>query len=508
MNRNDRTHAPWWAAAAALMAMVQVSLPLAAQAPAEGAPPAQRFEATGELRIDDDRIHYRALVEESFLVDDGGQPTASLVSTSYLRTDTAKGTERPVLFVFNGGPGSAGLWLQMGLVGPRRVDFDDPVNPPTVPPYRLTDNAESLLDVADVVIFDPPGTGFSRVLEAGKPEDFFGVQQDAGVTVRFVRDWIRRHGRWNAPRFLMGESYGTIRAAVVAKLLAGGPFGSGSMDGLTLNGVILLGQAMDRNASGFGPANDLPSFAATAWYHGAVDNAGVSLEAHVAAAQAFAGSEYVEALFAGHRLAAEQRTRVAERIAELIGLPADLVLEHDLRVSADTFSKHLLSADGRQVGKYDARFALPLAASGKDPVADDPAMGQYVPAFVAALNLHLRDELAVSLDRPYLAIEFRKVNARWDYGSGPGVFSPSSHASDLAVAMRRNPALQLFVGTGWYDLVTTVGDAEYTVAHNDFPPERVTMKTYESGHMPYLGDESRRRLSADLRVFIMAASQP
>jgi len=506
-----RYRRPWRVAVLALVAAValaQLSSPLAAQTTAEDAAAPQRFATNGEVRIGGERVRYRALVEETLLADAGGQPTASLVSTSYLRTDAAGDAARPVLFVFNGGPGSAGLWLQMGLVGPRRVDFDDPVNPPTVPPFRLADNAESLLDVTDVVIFDPPGTGLSRVLEAGKPEDFYGVQQDAGVTVRFVREWIRRHGRWNAPRFLMGESYGTIRAAVVAKLLAGGPFGSGSMDGLTLNGVILLGQAMDRGASGFGPANDLPSFAATAWYHGAVDTAGISLEAHVAAAQAFAGSEYVAALFAGHRLSAGQRTRVAERIAALIGLPANLILENDLGVSADVFSKHLLSADGRQVGKYDARFVLPLAASGNDPVADDPAMGQYVPAFVAALNLHLRDELAVTLDRPYLAIEFRQVNARWDYGSGPGVFSPANHADDLAVAMRRNPALRLFVGTGWYDLVTTVGDAEYTVAHNEFPPERVTLKTYESGHMPYLGEVSRKKLSADLRTFIVAASQP
>jgi carboxypeptidase C (cathepsin A) len=265
---------------------------------------------------------------------------------------------------------------------------------------------------------------------------------------------------------------------------------------------------MDRGASGYGPANDLPSFAATAWYHGAVDRAAGSLEERVAAAQAFAAGEFVEALYAGHRLSAERRTEVAGRIAALIGLPVDLVLEHDLRVSADTFSKHLLAADGRQVGKYDARFVLPLAARGNDPVADDPAMGQYVPAFVAALNLHLRDELGVTLDRPYLAIEFRKVNARWDYGAGPGVFSPANHAADLAVAMRRNPALRLFVGTGWYDLVTTVGDAEYTVAHNDFPPERVILKTYASGHMPYLGEESRRQLSADLRAFIVEASRP
>jgi carboxypeptidase C (cathepsin A) len=184
------------------------------------------------------------------------------------------------------------------------------------------------------------------------------------------------------------------------------------------------------------------------------------------------------------------------------------VLQNDLRVSTDVFVRSLLADQGQQVGKYDSRFVLPLAGDGGDPVADDPAMGQYVPGFVAALNLHLRDELGVTIDDAYLPIEFHKVNARWDYGHGPGVPSRANHADDLAVAMRRNPGLRLFVGTGYYDLVTTVGSAEYTIAHGEFPAERVSMKTYESGHMPYLGEDSRKQVAADLRTFITAASRP
>lgn len=479
----------------------------AAQSPEAAAQPVQRFESTGQATIGGMRVRYRALVEETQVTNDSGEPTASLVSTSYLRSDVPDDAIRPIVFVFNGGPGSAGLWLQMGLVGPRRVALEDPIHPPTVPPYQLVDNGDSLLDVADVVIFDPPGTGFSRILDAGKPEDFYGVQQDARVTIRFMRDWIRRHDRWNAPRFLMGESYGTIRAAVVAKLLVGGPFGSGSMDALTLNGVILLGQAMG-GSSGFGPANDLPSFAATAWYHGRVDRAGRTLEQFTDEAQAFAAGEFLLALYAGHDLDPARRTELAERIAGLTGLSASLILDNDLAVSSGTFSSRLLADQDLEVGQYDSRYVLPLEASGGDPVADDPAMAQYVPAFVGALNLHLRDELGVTLDRDYLPIEFHKVNGRWDYGSGPGVYVPADHATDLATAMRRNPALRLFVGTGWYDLVTTVGDARYTIASHDFPAGRVTQRTYESGHMPYLGDDSRERLAADLRAFIVEASRP
>jgi carboxypeptidase C (cathepsin A) len=497
----------------AVVALVLVmTAPLWAQPSADAAEgeqsrPAHRFERSGEAQIGGERLRYRTLVEETFVTNDAGQRTASLVSTTYLRED-AGDTLRPVVFVFNGGPGSAGLWLQMGLVGPRRVDFDDDVHPPTAPPFRLADNAESILDVVDVVIFDPPGTGYSRVLAAGKPEEFFGTAQDAKVAVNFIREWLQRHGRWNSPRFLLGESYGTIRAAVVAKLAVGGPFGSGSMDALTLNGVILLGQAMDGGNGEASFATDLPSFAATAWYHSKVDRADRTLEQHVSEASEFAAGEYIQALFAGTRLGVEQKQKLAERIAALTGLPASMVMKNNLRVSADTFSNSLLADQDKQVGKYDARFVLPLAASGNDPVADDPAMGQYVPAFVAALNMHLREEVGVDIDEPYLAIEFHKVNGPWNYGSGPGVHVPLNHSEDLATAMRRNPALQLFVGTGYYDLVTTVGAAEYTVAHADFPADRVTMRNYASGHMPYLGTESREALARDLRQFITGASQP
>jgi carboxypeptidase C (cathepsin A) len=482
----------------------------AAEAPGASTPePARapyRIESDAQATINGTRVRYRALVEESFVTDAAGRRTASLVSTSYFRENAAKDVARPVVFVFNGGPGSAGLWLQMGMVGPRRIDFPDDLNPPTTPPYNLVDNAESILDVADVVIFDPPGTGFSRVLPDGKPEDFYGVKQDAAVTLEFIADWIRRHGRFNSPRFLLGESYGTIRAAVAARLMAGGPFGSGSMDAITLNGVILLGQAMGGDSGDASWATSLPSLAATAWYHGKVDRQNRSLEQHVRDAAAFAGGDYIQALYAGSRLDDGVRQKLAARIAALLGVSTDLVLQNDLRVPTDVFARSLLQ--GKQVGKYDSRFVLRLDGDGGDPVADDPAMGQYVPGFVAALNLHLRDELGVTIDDAYLPIEFHKVNARWDYGLGPGVPSRANHADDLAVAMRRNPALRLFVGTGYYDLVTTVGSAEYTIAHGDFPAERVTMKTYESGHMPYLGGDSRKQVAADLRAFITAASRP
>jgi carboxypeptidase C (cathepsin A) len=436
--------------------------------------PPRRFETNHQGDFGGERVRYKAIVAESFLKSPEGRRAASLISISYIRSNVPKGQIRPVVFVFNGGPGSSSVWTHMGLVGPRRVSFGDEVNPETTPPFRIADNPYSILDVADVVLFDPPGTGFSRVLPDGKPEQFYGVMQDAQATVSFIEDWVNEYARWQSPRFLMGESYGTIRAAVVAKLLAGGPMTTGHMEGLTLNGVILLGQSMNFGVRELSFANGLSSFAATAWYHGKVDHTDRTLEQHVAEAAAFAANDYARALYAGTRLSEDDRNAIANRIAELTGLSAEFVLEKDLRISRGAFSTELLRDEGKQVGSYDSRFTLPLKASGNDPVADDPAMGQYVPAFIAVLNSYMRDELGVSVAEQYRAIEFREINARWDYGGGPGSRPDRNFADDLAAAMRRNPGLHLFVGRGYYDLVTTMGAASYMLAHTNIPRDRGT----------------------------------
>ena len=461
------------------------------------------------------QVAYSATVEETFSLNDRGERTASLVSISYVRTDIRNGPQRPVVFVFNGGPGSASLWMHMGLVGPRLVQFQDTVSaeevhPRTTPPFLYGNNPDSLLDVVDIVLFDTPGTGFSRVLGENNEKLFYGVQQDAKVTCEFIEDWVERNGRWNSPKFLMGESYGTVRAAVAARMLAGGPLSTGRMDGVTLNGVILLGQAMNifgGQGSDIGFLTVLPTLAATAWYHGKVSRENKTLEQHVDDARAFVANDYIRTLYAGSTLSPEERTRIADGLAVLTGLSQNFILENDLRVDAHSFATELLKAEGKQLGLYDGRFTLPLNPSGQDPVADDPAMGQYVPSFVATLNEYLRKELRVEIGLPYNVIEFSKVNAGWDYGFGPGIpASNRNYAEDLAVAMRRNPGLNLLVGTGYFDLVTTIGSAEYTMAHVNIDRSRVSHKLYRSGHMPYVGASNRRILAEDLRQFITAAS--
>lgn len=474
----------------------------APQAAVAAAAPARRFVTDHVVTIHGKRIRYQARVEEYFLTDPSGKRTASIFTTSYIRTDAPKNAVRPVLFAFNGGPGSASIWLNMGFLSPRRVDMGDVGSPQTVPPFRLVDNDDTPLDVADIVMIDPAGTGFSRILPDGKPEQYYGTKVDAQAMLDVMRQWTQNNARWNVPKFLISESYGTIRAAVLAKLMAGGPTATGAMDGMTLNGVIMLGQGMALGSSSEQSVlTALPSLAATACFHKKAPP-GCTPDGQVAAASRFVQERYQRALWLGSALPADERDAVAGELSTLIGIPKSAVLDHDLRLTSADFGRELLKSDGLQIGTYDGRYTLRLAASGGDPVADDPAMGQYVPAFVAAYNDYARNDLKVVLDIPYEPIAFRAVNARWDYGFGPGVFAPFNVAPDMATAMRRNPAMRLMIGTGYYDLLTTLGSAEYAVSHSDIPRDRTLMRTYPSGHMTYIGAAARAMTAKDVRAFI------
>ncbi|QNQ11878.1 peptidase S10 [Sphingomonas alpina] len=473
---------------------------LAAPAPAARETPQPRiFRSEGQGSFGGVRLRYAAAVEEYLL------PGASIFLTSYIRSDVKAPLTRPVIFAFNGGPGSASIWLHMGLMGPRRVDFDDPATARTVAPFATVANPDSPLDVADIVLIDPPSTGYSRILPDGKAEQFYGTQQDAQAMVDVMQQWLRRHGRLNAPRYLISESYGTIRAAVMAKLMAGGPTQTGGMDGLTLNGVILLGQALDMGRGTEGDDRPylglLPSQAATACYFRKVA-AGCTPQGQAEAARRFIDASYLPALYAGSRLPADRKAEVARQMSALIGISERDILASDLRISGAAFAKLLLADRGQRVGLYDARFVLPLQGAGSDPVADDPAMGQYVPGFAAAWNDYAVTTLKVDLDTPYQPIAFRDVNARWDYGSGAGVPLGRNFAVDLAAAMNRNPAMRLMVGTGYYDLVTPLGTAEYTLTHAGVPLGATSFHAYPSGHMPYLGAEARTALIRDIRAFV------
>lgn len=462
------------------------------------------FMANGET------VSYAAIAGETWLRDMNGEATASVFSFTYLRTDV-QDTIRPVVFVFNGGPGSASLWIHMGAIGPRRVVLDADVNPSNVPPFGLEDNPNSILDVADLVFIDPVGTGFSVSLNGTDPQTFWGVDEDAESIAQFIELWLSEHGRWNSPKYVLGESYGSIRAAVLPRALMGGPIYTGLMRGITLDGIILLGTTLDaRQAEGVDipetaiaarMARSLPGIVATSVFHGLTDVPPADAVAAYKDAETYVRETYEPALrqLLSGTLAPEHRAEILQELSAMTGLPESDIGD-DLHIDERSYAKLALRSRGLEVGMYDSRYTLPLANSGGDPVADDPAMTRYVPGFIAAFHQMIRDDLNIRLTRPYASIRWRELLFGWNW-TRKAVAEGQSYATDLAWAMRRNPDLRVLVASGYYDLVTTPADARASIAAAGLPQDRVTFTDYASGHMLYLGGTSEA-FSADLRDFL------
>jgi carboxypeptidase C (cathepsin A) len=477
---------------------------------AEDLPPLRRFVTEHETMIRGRALRYTATAGETYITNLAGEPTARIFSFAYVR-DGGADPDRPVTFVFNGGPGSASLWLHMGALGPKRLVLDSEVNPSPTPPFGLVDNPFSPLDVTDLVFVDPVGTGFSQAVGNARNSDFFGVDEDADSMARFIEAWLTENGRWNAPKYLVGESYGSARAAVLPRPLMGGPLYTGVMRGITVDGIVLLGLVLDgprpsdeERAAGPDPrlGLNLPAMAATAWYHERVDRAGRTVTQIHDEASAFAQGDYARAL---HRLGegglpASERDGIAGRLEALTGIAASQWLENGLRIDNRTFLRTLLADEGLEAGNYDSRYTLPLAQSGNDPVADDPAMGRYVPGFVASFHELMGRHLGVSMPFPYSAITWVDLNFRWKW-ERLGVPVGRTYGDELAVAMRRNPNMRVLAASGYYDMVTTAAAAESQIRRAGLPADRVTIRNYESGHMLYLGDTAER-FAGDVRGLI------
>lgn len=506
-----------------------VMLPAAAQPPVATAPiiarvsdrpvsfadlPAPReFVTRHKATIRGKALAYTATAGETYITNMSGEPIARLFSFSYVKDASADGA-RPVMFVFNGGPGSASIWLHLGVLGPQRVVLDREVNPSNTPPFGLANNPHSVLDVADLVFIDPVGTGFSHAVGNAKDTDFASVDADADVLARFIELWLSKQGRWNSPKYLLGESYGTIRAAVLPRALMGGPTYTGVMRGITVDGVILIGSALDLGAPSRGGAIPpakvdpavvaLPGLAVTAWHHKKITrHAGTAAEFYDEV-KTFGATEYALSLWKldNGALSDAEKDGLARKLQEFTGLPAQAWIQAGLRIPAQAFVKQLLADSGLEAGMYDSRYTLPLAGSGGDPVADDAAMGRYVPGFVAAFNVMLRDQLQVRMPIPYTAIAF-DFSFNWNYARS-GVPEGQSFAADLATAMRRTPALRVLVASGYYDMVTTPAAAENQIKRGGLPLDRVTFRNYESGHMLYLGGTAAR-FAEDIRIFLAPA---
>lgn len=475
--------------------------------------PVRRFVAERKGTFGGKRIRYEVVSEDQVIRNTAGEPLGSIFSFSYVKVSGAREEQRPVLFIFNGGPGSSSTWLHLGAIGPRIANFQD-VTPSQVPPFGIADNPHSLLAVADLVFIDPVGTGFSRIWGQGTAADFYGREVDATASVKFINAWLRKYGRWNSPKFLLGESYGTTRVNMVARRLMGG-FLDGTLKGVSLNGVILLGGdgGLARPTGSDQFLVTFTTMAATAWHHGLVERKGRTFEQFISEADQFARLELVPGIDSWDRLADAARSALVSRHSSFSGLDQGFVAEKRLRIMPSDFRTHALRSRGLELGHYDSRYTLPLTGSLGDPVADDPAMGQYSAPYIGAFNRYVRTELGVDIDDDYIVIDWVNVNLPWDHGrdTAPPTTAFSGGAGDpggdLAAMMRRNQDLRLMSIQGWFDLFGAVGTARYGIAQRELPIGRVTQKEYLSGHMPYVGPAGPQ-MAEDLKTFIQQASSP
>ncbi|MCW4460900.1 peptidase S10 [Sphingomonas sp. BT-65] len=473
-------------------------------------PAPRQFVTRHEQVIGGRRIAYKATAEELYITNGEGEPVASFFNFSYVDEGTAA-TQRPVIFVFNGGPGSASLWLHLGVLGPTRMVFDRDVDPRNIPPFRTAPNPDSLLDVADLVFIDPVGTGFSRALGRAKQADFNGVDADADSVARFIEAWLTKYGRWSSPKFVMGESYGASRAAILPRALLGGVNYAGSLRGITLDGIILVGG--DINGGANVPATDpetrvrgvgalIPGMAVTARYHGLVAPLGATVADHYAAVERFVRDTFVPAAlrFEAGTLPPAEAQALADKLAAYTGVPAKTWLERKFAISQPDYGALALAAGGRRIGLYDSRYTLPAAGDGGDFVADDPAMTQYTPPMVGAFQDVLRNDLKVRMDVPYKTINWEGVFNHWDRRRA-GVTPTQTAADDLRIAMRRQPRLRVLFMSGLYDMLATPMGFESAIVRSYLPRDRVTARRYESGHMSYLGGTAKA-FAGDVRAFV------
>ena len=436
-------------------------------------------------------------------------PEASMFYVAYFKAEN-KGAPRPVTFLYNGGPGSSTVWLHMGAFGPRRVVTADDTHTPAAP-YSVVNNDYSLLDVTDLVFVDAPGTGFSRLSGKDREKAFYGVDQDAQAFADFISQFLAKYGRWNSPKYLFGESYGTTRSAVLANILE-------TERDVDFNGVILLSQilnfSLDSDFPNFNPGVDvayqlnLPTYAASAWYHHKLPDQHPDLSSLLTEVEHFAMNEYALALGAGSSLPADQRHAIAAKLHDYTGLPVAYIEKADLRINGGEFSKNLQDDSNLTTGRLDTRFSGPTFDPLSKEADYDPQSSAISSAYVSAFNDYVRKDLKFGENREYKPeIEVFKW---WSFAhQAPGLpfaFPGATNVMlDLAVAMKSNPTLKVLLNAGYFDLATPFYEGVYEMQHLPIPPDlqkNIEFKFYESGHMVYAHEASLKAIHDNVAAFI------
>jgi len=501
------------ATATKAQAQEKESKPADKVAEATAAPPKEESSTTDHtIKIGGQTIPYKATAATILIKNDKDEPTALIYYTAYTRSDVKDMSQRPVSFLYNGGPGSASVWLHMGSMGPRRVvTVNADVTPPA--PYKLIDNPDCLLDRSDLVFIDPVGTGFSRAVGKAQDKDFWGVDPDVKSLAQFVTTYVSRNNRWNSPKFLIGESYGTFRNAALANYLQG-------HDNMYLNGIVMVSTVLDLGTISFYPGQDLayvlylPSYAATAWFHKTLKDRPENLKTFLDEARKFARGEYADALMKGDALSKAEKAEIVGKVARFTGLSEDYLDKANLRVRLFQFMQELQRNRGLTTGRLDARFAGPTYNLIGEAADYDPQDTAISGAFVGAFNTYIREELKFGQDKTYKPAAEIDGN-RWDWkheGNDFGFFPGSpSVVLDLVQAMISNPRLKVEVEDGIYDLATPFMEAEYTVDHMGLPEnvrKNIWHQYYEAGHMMYLHDEDLAKLKKNVASFVDIASKP
>ena len=497
----------------ATFAVQQVAAPQAAaqEGAATAAPPEPKeFVTAHKIEIGGKSLAYSAIASETLLRGDDGQAEASIFSIGYHLDGVEDPAKRPITFLFNGGPGSSAVWLHLGAFGPRQLDLGrDPLDAGG-PPYKLRDNRHSPFDVTDLVFVDPVGTGYSRALGDGNDSDYWGVDEDSAAMAAFIRKYLARHGRWNSPKYMAAESYGTIRASLVLRDLQLDP-----LEGVPFNGVILISAALDVRIFMIGiPGNDLayvtalPTYAATAYYHDQLPEKPADLEAFLDEVREFASTEYLMALFEGDSLPEERQASLATKLHRYTGISEEYYRRANLRVGARRFVKELLRGRGETLAIHDTRFRGQDPDDAGETVAWDPFLTAISGPFTTSINSYLAGELEVSgMEDGYEV--FVPVGSTWKRGQNDRfVFSGFLHTTpNVAQCAATNRDFRVFVASGYHDLTTTFFGVEHTFDHSGIDKERITLRNYFGGHMMYLYEPSLEALAKDVRDFIAAGAR-
>lgn len=491
-----------WIAIAASAALSACSAGAQETTPDETSDGARVYETTGQVTAGGERVRYRVTAGEMILTGEDGEPNAAIFSTAYIREGAGDPTTRPVAFIFNGGPGSASLWLHMGVFGPQRVVLPADVSDDGAPPYPIVENEHSILDVADLVFVDPVGTGWSHPLGESDGSEFWGVREDARSLGAFIRRWLTENRRWNSPKYLLGESYGTTRIAALMNELQGG------WTDVSINGVALISTVLDFRFDDTSEGNDigyaglLPGFAATAWYHERIDRSewNGDLEAFIDEVREFTYSTYMPALMRGVSLPEAQRREVAAQMSGYLGLSEDYLMRANLRVSLGRFMRELMRDEGLSVGRLDSRYTgVEADGVGEGPDYDPSAYG-IDGAYTAAMLDYFTRVLEVDITDEYSVIDI-PTSRGWDRSTGQGA-AYTNVGPWLARAMRQNNDLDVLVAQGYYDLATPFFAAELMFNQPGFDPDRVHFRYYESGHMMYVHEPSLEAVALHVRQLI------